>query len=60
MKTAFYSQLLEVIKNNVFQVNNKINVFCDYLECTGEFEDGVETITVQRVIKYICLFLATN
>ena len=57
MKTAFYSQLLEVIKNNVFQVNNKINVFCDYLECTGEFEDGLETITVQKGDKiYLSFF----
>ncbi|RSJ78839.1 hypothetical protein D8796_07990 [Streptococcus cristatus] len=57
MKTAFYSQLLEVIKNNVLRVNNKIKVFCDFLERTGELEDMLETTVLEKGDKiYLSFF----
>ena len=57
MKTAFYSQLLEVIKNNVLLVNNKIKAYCDFLERTGEFEDLLENIVLEKGDKiYLSFF----
>ena len=57
MKTAFYSQLLEVIKNNVLRVNNKIKVFCDFLDRTGELEDMLENTVLEKGYKiYLSFF----
>lgn len=57
MKTAFYSQLLEIIRADILKKDSVITAYCEFLERTGNFDDMLDKITLNEGDKvYLAFF----
>lgn len=57
MKTTFFSQLLELVKDHLLKKDRTVTVYCDYIEQTGNFEDMLDKVTLNKGDKiYLSFF----